>query len=165
MSKETKTNAMRILDKLKIPYELLSYDCEKFESGQKSAEILGLDPETTFKTIVTVGKNSAHYVFVLPVNLEMDMKKCAKAVGEKTVETIHVKDIQAVTGYVRGGCSPIGMKKQFRTVVHESAKTLSAIAVSGGRPGVHLLLSPADLIDACAGEYADIAALREITKK
>ena len=157
MSKETKTNAMRILDKLNVPYELLSYDCEKFESGQKSAEILGLDPETTFKTIVTIGKNSAHYVFVLPVNLEMDMKKCAK--------TIHVKDIQAVTGYIRGGCSPIGMKKQFRTVVHESAKTLSAIAVSGGRPGVHLLLSPADLIDACAGEYADIAALREITKK
>ena len=158
MSKELKTNAMRMLDKLKIPYDYQTYECENFEDGVQVAKLLGQSPDMTFKTLVTVGKSAKYYVFVLPVNLEMDLKKCAKAVGEKSLETIHVKDIQNVTGYIRGGCSPIGMKKPFRTVIHESAKDLESIIVSGGRIGLQLKLTPDNLIKACSGEFADIAA-------
>lgn len=156
MAKEVKTNALRMLDKLKIPYEFRTYDCENFEDGVQVAKLLGESPDKTFKTLVTVGKSAKYYVFVLPVDREMDLKKCAKAVGEKSLETIHVKDIQAVTGYIRGGCSPIGMKKQFRTVIHETAKDMDSIIVSGGRLGLQLILKPCDLIKACSGEYADI---------
>lgn len=145
-----------MLDKLKIPYEFRTYDCENFEDGVQVAKLLGESPDKTFKTLVTVGKSAKYYVFVLPVDREMDLKKCAKAVGEKSLETIHVKDIQAVTGYIRGGCSPIGMKKQFRTVIHETAKDMDSIIVSGGRLGLQLILKPCDLIKACSGEYADI---------
>ena len=158
MSKELKTNAMRMLDKLKIPYDYQTYECENFEDGVQVAKLLGQSPDITFKTLVTVGKSAKYYVFVLPVNLEMDLKKCAKAVGEKSLETIHVKDIQNVTGYIRGGCSPIGMKKPFRTVIHESAKDLESIIVSGGRIGLQLKLTPDNLIKACSGEFADIVA-------
>ena len=158
MSKELKTNAMRMLDKLKIPYDYQTYECENFEDGVQVAKLLGQSPDMTFKTLVTVGKSAKYYVFVLPVNLEMDLKKCAKAVGEKSLDTIHVKDIQNVTGYIRGGCSPIGMKKPFRTVIHESAKDLESIIVSGGRIGLQLKLTPDNLIKACSGEFADIAA-------
>ena len=158
MSKELKTNAMRMLDKLKIPYNYQTYKCENFEDGVQVAKLLGQSPDITFKTLVTVGKSAKYYVFVLPVNLEMDLKKCAKAVGEKSLEPIHVKDIQNVTGYIRGGCSPIGMKKPFRTVIHESAKDLESIIVSGGRIGLQLKLTPDNLIKACSGEFADIAA-------
>ncbi|MCI5578595.1 MAG: Cys-tRNA(Pro) deacylase [Oscillospiraceae bacterium] len=158
MSKELKTNAMRMLDKLKIPYDYQTYECENFEDGVQVAKLLGQSPDITFKTLVTVGKSAKYYVFVLPVNLEMDLKKCAKAVGEKSLDTIHVKDIQNVTGYIRGGCSPIGMKKPFRTVIHESAKDLESIIVSGGRIGLQLKLTPDNLIKACSGEFADIAA-------
>lgn len=156
MSKEVKTNAMRILDKLKIPYEFQTYDCESFEDGVKVAEMLGQSVDITFKTLVTVGKSRTFYVFVLPVDKEMDLKKCARTVGEKSVEPIHVKDIQAVTGYIRGGCSPIGMKKTYRTVIHESAKSADKIMVSGGRLGLQLVLTPDDLVKACGGEFADI---------
>lgn len=156
MSKEVKTNAMRILDKLKIPYEFQTYDCGSFEDGVKVAEMLGQSVDVTFKTLVTVGKSGAHFVFVLPVDKEMDLKKCARVVGEKSVEPIHVKDIQVVTGYIRGGCSPVGMKKQYRTVIHESAKTLDRIMVSGGRLGLQLVLTPDDLAKACGGEFADV---------
>jgi len=156
MAKEVKTNALRMLDKLKIPYEFRTYDCENFEDGVQVAKLLGESPDKTFKTLVTVGKSAKYYVFVLPVDREMDLKKCARAVGEKSLETIHVKDIQAVTGYIRGGCSPIGMKKQFRTVIHETAKDMDSIIVSGGRLGLQLILKPCDLIKACSGEYADI---------
>ena len=158
MSKELKTNAMRMLDKLKIPYDYQTYECENFEDGVQVAKLLGQSPDITFKTLVTVGKSAKYYVFVLPVNLEMDLKKCAKAVGEKSLDTIHVKDIQNVTGYIRGGCSPIGMKKPFRTVIHESAKDLESIIVSGGRIGLQLKLTPDNLIKACSGEFADIVA-------
>lgn len=158
MSNEQKTNAMRLLDKLKIPYDFRTYECESFIDGVRVAELLGQNPDMTFKTLVTVGKSAVYYVFVLPVNFEMDLKKCARAVGEKSIEPIHVRDLQSVTGYIRGGCSPIGMKKQFRTVIHESAKTLEAVMFSGGRPGLQLVLKPDDLLKACSGEYADIAA-------
>ena len=156
MSKELKTNAVRMLDKLKIQYELKTYECESFTDGVQVANMLGQSPEVTFKTLVTVGKSAKYYVFVLPANCEMDLKKCARAVGEKSVEPVHVKDIQSITGYIRGGCSPIGMKKPFRTVIHESARPLETVMVSGGRLGLQLMLTPDDLVRACSGEYADI---------
>lgn len=159
MAKELKTNAMRMLDKLKIPYDFETYECENFEDGVQVAKLLGQSPDITFKTLVTVGKSAKYYVFVLPVDREMDLKKCARAVGEKSLEPIHVKDIQSITGYIRGGCSPIGMKKQFRTVIHESAKSLDTVIVSGGRLGLQLKLTPENLIKACSGEFADIAAI------
>ncbi len=158
MSKELKTNAMRMLDKLKIPYEFQTYECENFTDGVQIAKMLGQPVEIVYKTLVTVGKSSKYYVFVLPVDREMDLKKCARAVGEKSLEPIHVKDIQSITGYIRGGCSPIGMKKQFRTVIHESGKALETIIVSGGRLGLQLKLTPENLVKACTGEFADIAA-------
>lgn len=158
MAKEVKTNALRMLDKLKIPYEFRTYECESFEDGLQVAMMLGESPEKTFKTLVTVGKSAKYYVFVLPVDREMDLKKCARAVGEKSLETVHVKDIQSVTGYIRGGCSPIGMKKPFRTVIHETARDLDFVIVSGGRLGLQLILTPENLIKACSGEYADITA-------
>ncbi len=156
MAKDNKSNAMRILDKLKIPYVAHTYECEEFTDGVQVAELVGKDCASVFKTLVTVGKSGKYYVFCIPVDCEMDLKKCAKSVDEKSVEPIHVKDIFAITGYIRGGCSPIGMKKQFRTVIHESAKSLNEITISGGRLGLQLELTPNDLIKACSGEFADI---------
>ena len=153
---ENKTNAMRILDKLKIPYTSHTYDCEEFTDGVQIANILGQDCARVFKTLVTVAKSGKYYVFVVPVEYEMDPKKCAAAVGEKSVCPIHVKDIQAVTGYIRGGCSPIGMKKLFHTVIHESAKRFDTIIVSGGRLGLQLEMTPDNLAGACSGEFKDI---------
>ena len=119
MGKEVKTNAMRILDKNKIPYEILNYECGEF-IGLPTAEATGAPVEQSFKTLVMQGKSRQYYVFVIPIADEVDLKAAARAVGEKSVEMIHVKDITAITGYVRGGCSPLGMKKQFPTIVHES---------------------------------------------
>lgn len=158
MAKDNKTNAMRMLDKLKIPYTSHTYECENFVDGVQIAELLGEDCSATFKTLVTVGKSGKYYVFCLPVDREMDLKKCARAVEEKALTPVHVKDILAVTGYIRGGCSPIGMKKPFRTVIHESARLLERIIVSGGRLGLQLELTPDDLARACSGEFADIIA-------
>lgn len=158
MSKEAKTNAMRILDKLKIDYAVQSYECEEFIDGVHIADMLGQSCDSSFKTLVTVGKSGNYYVFALPVDRELDMKKCARAVGEKSLEMLHVKDINAVTGYIRGGCTPIGMKKQYRTVIHETAKSFEKVMVSGGRLGLQLKLAPHDLARACGGEFADIAA-------
>lgn len=158
MAKDNKTNAMRMLDKLKIPYTSHTYECENFVDGVQIAELLGEDTAITFKTLVTVGKSGKYFVFCLPVDMEMDLKKCARAVGEKALTPVHVKDILAVTGYIRGGCSPIGMKKPYRTVIHESAGGLERIIVSGGRLGLQLELAPDDLVKACSGELADIAA-------
>lgn len=155
---QNKTNAMRMLDKLKLPYQSHTYECPEFIDGVQIARKLGQNCERVFKTLVTSAKSGKFYVFVVPVEHEMDLKKCAAAVGEKSVSPIHVKDIQSVTGYIRGGCSPIGMKKQFRTVIHESAKELDSIIVSGGRLGLQLEMTPGDLVKACAGEFADIIA-------
>ena len=156
--KEVKTNAMRILDKLKIPYTVNSYECGEFIDGVHIADMLGQDYDSSFKTLVLVGKSKSYYVFALPIDKEPDMKKCARAVGEKSLEMVHVKDINAVTGYIRGGCTPIGMKKQYRTVIHSSAQDFEKIIVSGGKLGLQLILSPADLAKACQGEFADIIA-------
>ena len=159
MSKEAKTNALRMLDRAKINYAPHTYECGEFIDGVHIAEMLGQAPEATFKTIVTVGKSGKYYVFVLPVDKELDLKKCARAAEEKSVEPVHVKDINAISGYIRGGVSPIGMKKQFPTFVHESAQNLEKIFVSGGRLGLQLELSPEDLLKACTGKFADIVQL------
>ena len=154
--KEIKTNAMRILDKHKIPYEVLQYECEEFIDGVTVIEKLGQPLEKAYKTLVTVGKSKNYFVFVLPVAKELDFKKCAKAVGEKSVEMIHVKDIRTVTGYIRGGCSPIGMKKQYVTTAHSTAKDFDKILCSAGKVGFQIELSFDDLCKVCPVSLADI---------
>ena len=156
MGKELKTNAMRFLDKSKIDYTVQTYECEEFIDGIHTAEKLGQPLEETFKTLVAKGKSGNYYCFLLPVALELDLKKAAKSVDEKSVELLHVKDITAVTGYVRGGCTPIGMKKQFMTVVHNSAETMQQFYISGGRIGVQIHLSPQALVKAIRGKFGDI---------
>ena len=156
MSKEAKTNAMRILDRQKIPYTVNTYECAEFIDGVHIADQLGQSYEQSYKTLVTVGRSGGHFVFVLPVDKELDLKKAAKAVGEKSVEMIHVKDIFPLTGYIRGGCTALGMKKQFPTVVHEAVLNLSEVIVSGGRIGAQIVLKPADLLRAANAKTADV---------
>ena len=150
--KEVKTNAMRILESLKIPYTHHTYECEEFVDGLQIADKLSL----VYKTLVTVCNSKNYFVFVIPIAEELDMKKAAKSVGEKSVEMIHVKDINAITGYIRGGCTAIGMKKQYVTRIDESAKTQEQIYVSGGRIGSQIQLKPDDLAKAAKAEFADI---------
>ena len=157
-NKETKTNAMRILDSMKIPYEARTYECRDFVDGIQIADLLGLPHEIVYKTLVAQGASRQYYVYVIPVEAELDLKKAAKSVGEKSVAMLHVKDINAVTGYIRGGCTAIGMKKQYVTRVDGSAQALEHIIVSGGRLGVQLSLTPGDLLRASGGAYADICA-------
>lgn len=156
MGKELKTNAMRFLDKSKIEYTVQTYECDEFIDGIHTAEKLGQPLDETFKTLVAQGKSGSYYCFLIPVALELDMKKAAKSVGEKSVELIHVKDITKITGYVRGGCTPIGMKKQFMTVIHESAAELPMFFISGGRIGTQIHLSPQELVKAIRGKFEDI---------
>lgn len=156
MAKELKTNAMRFLDKNKISYEITLYDCPEFIDGATVARKLGQPEEETFKTLVAKGKSGSYYCFLIPVLLELDMKKAAKSVGEKSVELIAVKDITKITGYVRGGCTPIGMKKQFVTVIHNTAEELELFYISGGRLGTQIRLSPSELVRAIRGSFADI---------
>ena len=144
--KGIKTNAMRILDKLGIPYKVNYYECDEFIDGIHIADMLCQSYDMTFKTLVAVGKSGENYVFVLPIDKELDLKKAAKSAGEKSVELLHVKDIKQVTGYIRGGCTPIGMKKKFKTVIHESVLSFDEIIISGGALGVQLFMAPADLI-------------------
>ena len=151
-----KTNALRLLDRMKIPYEARSYLCQEFTDGEDVARQLGLDPSQVCKTLVTVGKSGGHYVFVLPVDRELDRKKAAAVVGEKSLEMLHVKDLLAVTGYVRGGCTALGMKKQFPTVVDQSVGGLSAVYVSGGKRGLQLKLAPGDLVRAANAMWGDV---------
>ena len=156
MGKETKTNAMRILDRMKIPYTLNQYQCDEFIDGVHVADLLGQSYDESFKTIVTIGKSRSYYVFALPIDKEIDLKKAAKVVGEKNLELLPVKDINKVTGYIRGGCTPIGMKKQYKTFISDSARVLSDVYVSGGRIGCQMNLAPDDLCRASGGSYADI---------
>jgi len=156
MAKELKTNAMRFLDKNKIEYKINVYECDEFIDGVTVANALGQPVEETFKTLVAKGKSGSYYCFLLPVALELDLKKAAKSVGEKSVELIHVKDINKITGYIRGGCTPIGMKKQFMTVVHSSAQKLEMFFISGGRIGSQIQLSPHKLLSAIHGKFEDI---------
>ncbi len=154
--KETKTNAMRILETMNIEYELRTYDCDGFIDGVRLAQTLSLPCEQVYKTLVTVGKSKNNYVFVIPVAEEIDFKKAAKVVGEKALEMLPLKNLTAVTGYIRGGCTSVGMKKKFKTTIQEDAMLLEKIVVSGGRLGLQLVLSPDDLLRAAEGEYADV---------
>ena len=158
MGKEVKTNAMRILDRLKLPYTLNSYECKEFIDGVHIADMLGQDPAQSFKTLVCSGKGGGYYVFVLPVARELDLKKAARAVGAKAVELLPVKENNAVTGYIRGGCTAIGMKKQYPTVIDQSAGEFDRIIISGGRIGSQIFLAPDDFIKATGGSYGDILA-------
>ncbi len=155
---ETKTNVMRVLDQKKIPYSAHSYAHEEGVAvdGVTVAQSMGQDPGRVFKTLVARGASKAYYVFDVPVAENLDLKKAARAVREKSVEMIHVSEITALTGYVRGGCSPIGMKKQFRTVFHETALDYDTIIVSGGKIGSQVELAPDDLLKLIRGTTADL---------
>ena len=154
--KDLKTNAMRILDKSKTPYRVNYYICDEFIDGVHIADKLSQSYDMSFKTLVAVGKSKENYVFCLPVDKELDLKKAAKSVGEKSVELLHVKDIKNVTGYIRGGCTPIGMKKQFRTVIHASALDFSEIIISGGALGVQLFVAPEALASTVNAKFESI---------
>lgn len=147
---------MRILDRQKIPYEYEEYECEDFTDGIQVADQLGYDRRLVYKTLVTIGKSGQYYVFVIPIEEEIDFKKAAKVVGEKSLEMLHLKDLTRVTGYVRGGCTAIGMKKQYPTVINQTAGSLEYIHVSGGRLGIQLKLSPEDLKKASNASFADV---------
>lgn len=155
-NKDIKTNAMRILESMKIPFIHYTYECEEFIDGIQIADTLHLPYEKVYKTLVTVGNSKNYFVFVIPIAEELDLKKAAKSVGEKSVEMIHVKDINAITGYIRGGCTAIGMKKQYVTRIDASAQGLAAMIVSGGRIGSQIELKPADLQKAARAEFAEI---------
>lgn len=158
MAKQAKTNAMRILDSKKIDYELITYDSQDGKiDGVSVAEKIGKDPKQVYKTLVAQGASKQLYVFIVPVEKELNLKKGAHACGEKKIEMIPVKDIQKWTGYIRGGCSPVGMKKQYPTVVDESAKELSSIIVSGGKIGVQMELKLQDLLSVTGGKIAGLA--------
>lgn len=156
-NKEIKTNAMRLLDRLKISYRVVQYECDIFTDGVAVADKTGIPVEKSFKTLVTEGKSKNYYVFVVPVAMELDLKAAARAVEEKSVEMIHVKDIQQVTGYIRGGCSPLGMKKNYKTIIDCSVELYDEVAVSGGRIGSTILISPQDLLKAAGARTASIA--------
>ncbi len=154
-----KTNALRLLDRKKVPYRAYTYPCEEFTDGEEVARLLGLPPDDVCKTLVTLGKSGGHYVFVLPVDRELDRKKAAALVGEKSLEMLPVKDLLAVTGYIRGGCTALGMKKQFPTVVDQSVRDKDVIYVSGGRRGLQLALAPGDLVRAAGAAWGDVSCL------
>ena len=156
MKKEEKTNVMRVLDGKKISYESHSYEPDATMTGEEIADILGEDPDKVFKTLVTQGKSGGYYVFVVPVKEELDLKKAAKAAGEKAVSMIKQKELLPLTGYVHGGCSPIGMKKQFPTFIHETATGFDKVFVSAGKVGFQIELAPDDLILVAGCKTADL---------
>lgn len=160
MSTEEKTNAMRILDAAGIGYRWLSFETDGAPSGVEVAQALGLDPDQVFKTLVTVGKSGEHYVFMVPVAETLDLKKAAKAVGEKSIAMIKSKELFPLTGYVHGGCSPIGMKKAFRTTIDETAVLFDTIFFSAGRIGMQIEASPDDLAKVVDLQFVDIVVDR-----
>ena len=154
---QAKTNAIRLLDKNKIDYTCHSYEVEDGKiDGIAVATKLGLEVECVFKTLLVMGVSKTCYVCVIPVNHELDLKKVSKVTKEKKVEMLHVADLLKTTGYIRGGCSPIGMKKLFKTYYHESAKRYDTITVSAGKIGMQITLHPDTLRDLTQGEYADL---------
>lgn len=156
MKNNEKTNVMRVLDGKKISYISHAYKPDPAMSGEEIAALLGEDADQVFKTLVTQGKSGRYYVFVVPVRKELDLKKAAKTVGEKAVSMIKQKELLPLTGYVHGGCSPVGMKKQFPTYIHETAKRFEKMFVSAGKVGFQIELSPADLARAAGCSFADI---------
>lgn len=158
MAKEDKTNVMRVLDGKKISYKSHMYEPNARLSGEEIAGILGEDADKVFKTLVTQGKTGQYYVFVIPVKEELDLKKAAKAVSEKSVSMIPQKELLPLTGYVHGGCSPIGMKKSFPTVIHESASTYEDIFFSAGKVGYQVEVSVKDIEKVVRYTFADICS-------
>ena len=162
-----KTNAVRMLDARKAQYTLFNIPLQETSEGpvpvnaRKAAELLGRSPEVVFKTLVTVGKSREHYVFVVPGSGELDLRKAARAVSEKSVEMIPSKELLPLTGYVHGGCSPVGMKKTFRTVIDASAENYDTIVISAGRIGLHMEISLNELRKAVSFAVADIVEKRE----
>lgn len=155
-AKVAKTNAMRALNSQRIAYEYTAYPSNGFMDGLSVAQAVGKKPEECFKTLVTVAASRLNYVFVIPVAAELDLKKAAASVGEKSIAMLPAKEITATTGYVKGGCSPIGMKKHFPTVIDNSAQELSSITVSAGKLGLQITLSPQDLARICAAQFAQL---------
>jgi len=154
---DQKTNVMRLLDQSKVPYQAYCYADTEAISGTEVAAVLGQNPDQVFKTLVTVGKTGTHYVFVIPVNRELNLKKAAKAVGDKSVEMIKSKELLPLTGYIHGGCSPIGMKKPFTTVVHTSAQDFETILFSAGKIGYQVQVAPCNLQKMIPFTFADVA--------
>lgn len=155
-SSKEKTNVMRILDKYKINHLVHTYDSTEAISGMEVASTLNQDPNMVFKTLVTIGKTKNYYVFMIPVNKELDLKKAAIAVGEKSIEMIKSKELLPLTGYIHGGCSPIGMKKQFKTTAHSTANEFDTIIFSAGKIGYQVELSFEDLNKVVKVELKDI---------
>lgn len=153
---QNKTNAMRILEQKNLPHKLFFYECDEFTDAVQIAEMLGQDPEMTFKTLMCVGKSGEHYAFVMQGTATMDLKKAAAAAGEKSLSLLPVKDIQAVTGYIRGGCTAIGMKKDYPVFLDEMALLYDEIIVSGGRLGTQIILSPDAFLAATNGKAVDL---------
>lgn len=151
-----KTNAMRMLDKAGITYDTYSYDPEKGTDGISVAGQIGREPATVFKTLVTLDADRRVFVFVVPVHREIDLKAAARTVGAKSIQMAPHKDLLSLTGYIKGGCSPVGMKKAFPTVIDRSAESLSAMIVSAGKIGFQIELAPADLLHATRAAYGDI---------
>ena len=157
MAKAVKTNAMRILDSKKVKYNMYSYDVsDDHVDGISVASKIGRDVNEVYKTLVTHGTSKNIYVYVIPVHENLDLKKAAKVAGEKKIEMVHVSDINKLTGYIRGGCSPIGMKKLYKTFVNETAKNLENIIVSGGKIGYQVELRPIDLQKVTNCKFEDI---------
>ena len=156
----SKTNALRILDSLGVPYEATEFETDGAVSGVEAASRIGADESRVYKTLVTVGKSGAHYVFVIPVAEELDLKKAAAAAGEKNVSMLLSRLLLPLTGYVHGGCSPVGMKKQFPTFIDESAVLLESFFVSGGRIGLQIKISPDDLAGAVEAKFTALCSER-----
>ncbi len=152
-----KTNAMRILETAKIKYNTYTYESNGDFDGQSVASKIGKDPNMVYKTLVTVAQSKNYYVFVIPVNCELDLKSAAKSVGEKAVEMIAVKDINKITGYIRGGCSPIGMKKQYITVIDELCMQLDTMVFSAGKIGYQVEIAPDELLSLIGAKTGKIA--------
>ena len=156
--KQDKTNAMRILDAAGVSYTVHHYDPDEALSGVEVAAYLGQDPDFVFKTLVTVGKSGSHYVFMIPVEAELDLKKASRAAGEKNIAMIKSKELLPLTGYIHGGCSPLGMKKQFRTFIDEMAELSDFLMCSGGRIGCQIELALEDLRNVIPIESFDLTA-------
>ena len=152
-----KTNVMRLLDAAGITYETGTYEVDEHDlSGSHAADLMGADHDRMYKTLVLKGEKKGYMVFCIPVDEELDLEKAARAAGEKKVEMIHVKDMLGITGYIRGGCSPIGMKKHFPTYIEEMAQAFDTIMVSAGQRGVQVTLSPQDLRDYVEGTFVSL---------
>lgn len=161
---DEKTNVMRILDQKKLSYQSHTYLETGAVSGVEVADALGQQPEKVFKTLVTVGKTGKHYVFVIPVAEELDLKKAAKSVGEKSVEMLKSKELLPLTGYVHGGCSPIGMKKFFTTTIHQTAAKLETFCFSAGKIGYQVEMKPEELKKVIRFAYADLTVEKQKTE-